>query len=74
SALRLFEQLPRQPIVTVASAMKIVDATKPTTTRAIEILSDLGILVETTGRKRDRSFAYRAYLEHLQAGTELERR
>jgi Fic family protein len=74
SALRLFEQLPRQPIVTVASAMKIVDATKPTTTRAIEILSDLGILVETTGRKRDRSFAYRAYLERLQAGTELERR
>ncbi|CAN5172966.1 Fic family protein [soil metagenome] len=74
SALRLFEQLPRQPIVTVASAMKIVDATKPTTTRAIEILRDVGILVETTGRKRDRTFAYRAYLERLQAGTELERR
>ena len=73
SALRLFEQLPRQPIVTVASAMKIVDATKPTTTRAIEILSDVGILVETTGRKRDRAFAYRAYLERLQVGTELER-
>lgn len=74
SALRLFEQLPRQPIVTAASAMKIVGATKPTTTRAIEILRDVGILVETTGRKRDRAFAYRAYLERLQAGTELERR
>jgi Fic family protein len=73
SALRLFEHLPRQPIVTVASAMKVVDATKPTTTRAIEILSDVGILVETTGRKRDRSFAYRSYLERLQTGTELER-
>ncbi len=72
-ALRLFEQLPLQPIVTVASAMKIVDATKPTTTRAIEILRAIGILAETTSRKRDRSFAYRAHLERLQAGTELER-
>lgn len=73
-ALRLFEQLPRQPILTVASAMKIVDAAQPTTTRAIEILRRAGILVETTGRKRDRSFAYQAYLRRLQAGTELEQR
>ena len=73
SALRLFQQLPRQPIVTVASAMKTIDSTKPTTTRAIKILRDAGILVETTGRKRDRAFSYRAYLERLQVGTELER-
>jgi Fic family protein len=72
-ALRLFQQLPRQPIVTVASAMKTIDSTKPTTTRAIKILRDAGILVETTGRKRDRAFSYRAYLERLQVGTELER-
>jgi Fic family protein len=73
-ALRLFEQLPRQPILNIASAMKIVDAAQPTTTRAIEILRRAGILVETTGRKRDRSFAYQAYLKRLQVGTELERR
>jgi len=73
SALRLFQQLPRQPIVTVVSAMKTIDSTKPTTTRAIKILGDAGILVETTGRKRDRAFSYRAYLERLQVGTELER-
>jgi len=40
---------------------------------AIKILRDAGILVETTGRKRDRAFSYRAYLERLQVGTELER-
>lgn len=71
SALRLFEQLPRHPIVTVASTMKMIDASKPTATRAVEVLVEAGILVETTGRKRDRSFAYRAYMECLRAGTDL---
>ena len=70
-ALRLFEQLPRHPIVTVASAMKLLDMTKPTASRAVKILVEAGILSETTGRKRDRSFAYRNDLARLQAGTEL---
>jgi hypothetical protein len=48
SALRLFEQLPRHPIVTVASTIKMIDASKPTATRAIEVLAEAGILVETT--------------------------
>lgn len=74
SALRLFEQLPRHPIVTVASTMKMVEASKPTATRAIEALAEAGILVETTGRKRDRSFAYRTYMERLRTGTELNSR
>jgi len=72
TAVRLFELLPRHPIVTVASAMKLVEASKPTATRAIGILDEAGILVETTGRRRDRSFAYQAYLDGLRVGTELE--
>jgi len=72
SALRLFERLPRQPIVTVASAMKLLDTSKPTATRAIEVLAEIGILAETTGKKRDRSFAYRTYMERLRTGTELD--
>src|SRR5579883_1137631 len=63
SVLRLFERLPRHPIVTVASAMKLLNASKPTATRAIDVLSEIGVLTETTGKKRDRSFAYRAYME-----------
>lgn len=70
--LRLFEHLPRRPILTVASAMKLVDTTKPTAGRAIDTLVAAGILVETTGRKRDRSFAYRQYLDRLNAGAEVE--
>ncbi|MEI8257809.1 MAG: Fic family protein [Deltaproteobacteria bacterium] len=71
-ALRLFELLPRHPVVTVASAMRLVETTKPTAGRAIELLIEAGVLTETTGRKRDRSFVYGAYLDRLRVGTELE--
>ncbi len=73
SAVRLFELLPSHPIVTVASAMKLIGASKPTVGRAIESLVTAGILVETTGKKRDRSFAYQAYIDRLRSGTELAR-
>lgn len=72
SAVRLFELLPRHPVLTVASAVKLIGASKPTATRAIETLMEAGILVETTGKKRDRSFAYQAYLDRLRVGTELD--
>lgn len=74
SAVRLFELLPNHPIITVATAMKLIETSKPTATRAIETLAAAGILVETTGKKRDRSFAYQAYIDRLRIGTELERR
>jgi Fic family protein len=74
SAARLFDQLPRRPIVTVASAIQILKTTKPTATRAIDAMVKLGILVEITGKKRDRSFAYQAYLDRLKVGTDLELR
>jgi Fic family protein len=72
-ALRLFELLPRHPVLTVASVMKLVKTTKPTAGRAIELLVAAGVLVETTGKKRDRSFVYESHLDRLRIGTELER-
>ena len=71
-ALRLFELLPRHPIVTVASVVKLLETTKPTAGRAIDLLVAAGVLVETTGKKRDRSFVYRGYLDRLRVGTELD--
>ena len=73
SAVRLFERLPDHPVVTVANTMRLIDTSKPTATRAIQALVSAGVLVETTGRKRDRGFAYRAYIDLLRIGTELER-
>ena len=72
TALRVFELLPRNPVVTVASVMKLVGTTKPTAGRAVDLLVAAGVVLETTGKKRDRSFAYRAYLDRLKVGTELE--
>lgn len=71
-ALRLFELLPRHPVVTVASVMTHVETTKPTASRAVELLVAARVLVETTGKKRDRSYVYQAYLDRLRVGTELD--
>jgi hypothetical protein len=49
-----------------------VETTKPTAGRAIELLVAAGVLGETTGKKRDRSFVYRNYLDRLRVGTELD--
>jgi len=72
AAVRLFEELPEQPIVTVASAVNRLGSTKPTVSKAINALVNAGILVETTGRRRDRLFGYRAYLDLLREGTDIE--
>ena len=71
AALRLFELLPRHPVLNVAFVMKLLETTKPTAGRAIELLVNAGAIIETSGRKRDRSFAYQAYLDRLRVGTEL---
>ncbi len=65
AALRLFELLPRHPLITVASGIALIHATKPTVGRAVDILMDAGILVETSGRKRDRIFSYQRYIDVL---------
>jgi len=70
-ALRLFEALPSQPVLTIARAMRILDTTRPTATKAMSNLVGTGVLQETSGRRRDRTFGYGAYLELLNAGTEL---
>lgn len=72
ASVRLFEALPKHPIVNVATAMRILEASKPTAGRAIDTLVSAGVLQEMTGRQRSRSFAYGAYLEKLRVGTDLD--
>ena len=72
AAVRLFELLPRHPFVSVASSMKFLETSKPTAARAIEVLVAAGVLGETTGKKRDRWYAYQGYLERLRVGTDLD--
>jgi hypothetical protein len=70
--MRLFEHLPQHPIITIASAVKPLGTTKPTGAKAVMTLADAGVLEEITGRRRDRTFAYTAFLDTLCKGTEVE--
>lgn len=69
NSLRLFELLPQYPVVTLARAGELLAATKPTTQKAIDSLCAAGVLHEVTGRKRDRVYAWRSYIDVLGAGT-----
>jgi Fic family protein len=67
AALRLFELLPAHPIITVNTAIRLLETTKPTAGKAVDSLVSAGVLEETTGRQRGREFAYHAYLARLSA-------
>jgi DNA-binding MarR family transcriptional regulator len=71
-AVRLFAVLPRHPVVSVASVIERLAVSKSTVVRAVEALEKVGVLVETTGKRRDRSWIYQRYLDRLRVGAELE--
>ncbi|MDD8047778.1 MAG: Fic family protein [Verrucomicrobiota bacterium] len=70
AAIRLVDSLPSNPIVTAALVIKLLKVSKPTAIRTIEFLQDAGILRETTGKRRDRVYAYHRYLQVLTPDTE----
>ncbi len=69
--MRLLELLPRRPVVTIPRVVEMLETTKPTATKSVALLESLGILRETTGRKRDRTYRYAGYIDRLRVGTEL---
>lgn len=71
AAARVFELLPSHPILTISNVMELLDITRPTATKALEVVVQAGVLVETSRRMRDRVWAYAGYLELLGEGTEL---
>ena len=70
-AARLFEMLPEHPLLTVGTAVKLLDTTRPTAAKAVTALVEAGVLEEVSGKKRDRMFGYAAYLDRLKVGTGL---
>jgi Fic family protein len=72
-ALRLLDALPEHPMVTLPMAVEVLDVTKPTAVKAINALISCGILHESTGKSRDRVYAYRAYLQVLSEDTAVLR-
>jgi len=65
TAIRLFDLLPTHPFVTLPLLIEALSMTKPTAVKAIAALEDAQVLRETTGKKRDRVYAYHNYLRLL---------
>jgi Fic family protein len=70
SALRVHHELQRRPLATVRALMGVTGLSKPTAGKAVASLVEAGVLREATGRRRNRVFAYAAYLDLLNKGTE----
>ncbi|WP_415788606.1 Fic family protein [Bordetella tumulicola] len=65
ASYRLFEQLPMMPRFSVERARQQLDTTFPTANSAVRVLEHLGIVVEVTGQKKNRSYSYQAYVDFL---------
>ncbi len=70
SALRVHAALAQRPVATGGWLASEAEITPATANRALRTLEKLGIVRETTGRKRRRLYAYRECLEILNRGTE----
>ena len=70
SVLRVFHYAQTHPILSIAPTAEKTGLTFPTVASAIDHMQRLGILHEITGRQRHRLFAYRAYMDILNEGTE----
>ncbi len=65
ASYRLFELLPMMPRFSIEQVRLKLNTTFPTATAAVKMLEDLGIVVEYTGQKKNRSYSYQAYIELL---------
>lgn len=70
SALRLHHAFQERAVLSIPGAAKRVGVSQPTITSALAHLAKLGIVRETTGRKRRKLYVYDAYLKILGEGAE----
>jgi Fic family protein len=70
AALRVHLAFQERPVASVAFLASRTGMTVPTVTKAVATLGSAGIVREITGRRRNRVFAYEAYLRILSEGTE----
>ena len=67
--IQLLSLLPEHPMITLSGAIELLNTTKPTAAKAIDALCQAGVLKEITGKRRDRVYAYGAYLDVLAKDT-----
>jgi Fic family protein len=61
NGLRLLDHLYQQPIISIGMAKQFLGCAYITASKVIEDFQNLGILIETTGRPRNRRFRYQRY-------------
>ena len=71
SVIRLAEQLFAVPVVTAARVEALIGVTRPTAQAAIDVLVERGVLVETTGRERNRVYEAPAIFEAVYGAVDV---
>ncbi|MBX3024590.1 Fic family protein [bacterium] len=69
SALRVHDSLKTRPIVSMPQVCRQTGLSFPAASAAMDLLAELGIARELTGKRRNRLFAYDRYLAILNEGT-----
>ncbi len=70
STLRVHDALARQPLLSAGAAAAGLQLSRPTVSKALAILQEVGVVREVSGRERNRVFAYDAFLRILSEGAE----
>jgi Fic family protein len=70
SALRIHQELQKQPIISIPKTVDLTGLSQPTVTKVMKRLADLGMVkeIKLTGKKR--AFSYSEYIRILGEGTE----
>lgn len=69
TAMRLFSYLEENPIIETQKTSAALGITFKTISDSVKRLCDMGILAQSSGEQRNRTFAYTAYLDILREGT-----
>jgi Fic family protein len=69
SALQVHQALLARPLDNIARLSERTGLTVPTVTKSLQALVTMGLVRETSGRRRGRVFAYTAYMDLLQQGS-----
>ena len=69
NAMRVFEYLESNPIIEIQKTAKELDITFNTMSSIVKDLISIGVLEQTSTQSRNRTFAYKEYLEILKEGT-----
>jgi DNA-binding transcriptional ArsR family regulator len=70
TALRVFNALRQRPLASSSTLASLSGVSIPSVNSTLAALTDMEIVREVTGRRRNRIFSYEKYLAILSEGTE----